>query len=70
MAGGYRFVKVKQGALKTVPDKNDPEGFSHVADCLQYVCLMVIGNLMPYIARVLRPKGERKSKRVSPRAWT
>jgi hypothetical protein len=43
MSGGYRFTKHKTGALKTVPEKNDKEGFSHVADDLQYVSLVVHG---------------------------
>lgn len=70
MSGGYRFAKLKQGALKVAPDKNDPEGYSHVADCLQYVALMVVGNMMPYIARKLRPQSKTLIPKISPKAWT
>lgn len=70
MSGGYRFLKLKAGALKTVPDKNDPEGFSHIVDCLQYVSLIVVGNMMPYVARVLRPKTVTNLAKVSSKAWT
>lgn len=55
MSGGYRFTAKKTGALRIVPDKDDKEGFSHVADCLQYACLVVHGGLMPYIMNALRP---------------
>ena len=70
MSGGYRFTKTKQGALRAVPDKNDAEGFSHVADCLQYVCLAVHGNMMPYIARTLTRKPRPAGPRVTARGWT
>ena len=43
MAGGYRYKKKRDGALKPKPDKDDPEGFSHVADDLQYIALVVHG---------------------------
>ena len=56
MAGGYRFTKTKAGALRVVPEKNDKEGFSHVADCLQYAALIAHGNLAIEIARRLRPR--------------
>jgi len=69
MAGGYRFTKTKQGALRTVPDKNDAEGFSHVADDLQYVSLVVHGGVVPEITRRLRPRGK-KRERVSALGWT
>jgi hypothetical protein len=55
MSGGYRFVAKKTGALRVVPDKDDKEGYSHVADCLQYAALVVHGGLMPYIFNMLRP---------------
>lgn len=70
MAGGYRFKKTKEGALRVVPEKNDPEGFSHVADCLQYASLVVHGNMVGYIMTRLRPPV--KNKRAAPSAlgWT
>lgn len=70
MSGGYRFTKTKAGALRVVPEKNDKEGFSHVADCLQYACLVVGGGLMGEIARRLRPRSRPTGPKVSPAAWT
>lgn len=70
MSGGYRFTKTKQGALKPVPEKNDKEGFSHVADCLQYVCLCVHGNMMPYIVNHIRPRKPVNRPRISALGWT
>jgi hypothetical protein len=69
MAGGYRFTKTKQGALRTVPDKNDIEGFSHVADDLQYVALVVHGGIVPEITRRLRPRTKKRAQ-VSSLGWT
>jgi hypothetical protein len=70
MSGGYRFIKMKTGALKTIPDKNDKEGFSHVADDLQYASLIVHGGLVPEIARRLRPRSTRPSPKVNAAGWT
>ncbi len=70
MSGGYRFMKLKTGALKVVPDKTDKEGFSHVADCLQYVALVVHGGVVPEISRRLRPRTRRTGGSVSPAGWT
>ncbi len=70
MSGGYRFKKSPAGGLKNIPEKNDPEGFSHVADCLQYVALMVHGGMIGEIARRLRPRGNAHVKRFTPKAWT
>ena len=70
MAGGYRFTKTKAGALRVVPDKNDKEGFSHVADCLQYACLIAHGNLAIEIARRLRPRTTNKRPKISAGGWT
>jgi hypothetical protein len=69
MAGGYRFTKMKTGALRAIPNKDDPDGFSHIVDCLQYVCLVVHGNLVGYITTRLRPKLKPRQQ-ISPRAWT
>jgi len=60
MSGGYRFTKWKTGALKTVPEKQDKEGFSHVADDLQYVSLVVHGGIVPEITRRLRPRTKKR----------
>lgn len=70
MSGGYRFVKTKLGGLKNIPEKNDKEGFSHVVDCLQAVCLVVHGNMMPEIARRLFTRPNVSRPAPSPRAWT
>ena len=70
MSGGYRFTKSKQGALKPKPEKLDKEGFSHVADCLQYVALVVHGGMGPYIAAQLRPKIKQKYPKISAQSWT
>lgn len=71
MGGGYRFTKTKQGALRAIPDKNDPEGFSHVADCLQYVCLVVHGGMTGYIVRKLDPRPRRPSRgKITSAGWT
>lgn len=70
MAGGYRYKKNKEGALKPKPDKDDPEGFSHVADDLQYVSLVVHGQMLDYIAQHLWQRKKNKGPRISAAAWT
>jgi hypothetical protein len=70
MSGGYRFTKTKAGALRVVPEKNDKEGYSHVADCLQYASLVVGGGLMGEIARRLRGKARPSGPKISSAAWT
>lgn len=70
MSGGYRFTKTKQGALKPIPEKNDPEGFSHVVDCLQYVCLCVHGNMMPYITARISPRRPSNRPKITSGGWT
>lgn len=70
MSGGYRFTKLKTGALRTVPEKNDREGFSHVVDDLQYVALVVHGGIVPEITRRLRPPNAVRRPPISSRAWT
>jgi hypothetical protein len=70
MSGGYRFTKTKQGGLRVVPEKNDKEGYSHVVDCLQYVCLVVHGNMMGYIAQRLRGKSKPRGPRPNSKGWT
>jgi hypothetical protein len=70
MSGGYRFKKTPAGGLRTVPEKNDPEGFSHVADCLQYAALVVHGGLVDDIARRIRPPKKRAKDRITSAGWT
>ncbi len=70
MSGGYRFTKQKTGALRVIPDKADKEGFSHVADCLQYGSLVVHGNLVPEITRRLRARTKRAGAPPNAAGWT
>ena len=69
MSGGYRFTKFKTGALRTKPDKDDKEGFSHVADDLQYLALCVHGGIVPEITRRIRPRAKKRAA-VSAAGWT
>lgn len=69
MSGGYRFTKQKTGALRTIPDKNDREGFSHVSDDLQYLALVVHGGIVPDITRRIRPRAKRRPP-ISSQGWT
>lgn len=55
--------------MRWIPDKDDKEGYSHVADCLQYVCLVVHGGMMPYVFQALRPPPT-NVRRMPPGAWT
>jgi hypothetical protein len=70
MAGGYRFLKSKAGALRPTPDKQDPEGFSHVADTLQYVCLVVHGGLVSEFSARMTPVNRPPRPKISSSAWT
>jgi len=70
MSGGYRFTKMKTGAMRTVPDKTDKEGFSHVADDLQYAALCVHGNIVPEIVRRINRPRAKKRGTVSAAGWT
>lgn len=70
MAGGYRFKKLKGGGEKAVPEKDDPEGFSHVADCLQYLALAVHGNMGEYIASRINNRPRRPRKDIKATGWT
>jgi hypothetical protein len=70
LGGGYRFTKTKLGALRTVPEKNDKEGYSHVVDCLQYACLVVHGGMVDYISARLRPSTRKPRSQVTKGGWT
>ncbi len=70
MSGGYRFKTNTQGGLNPVPEKNDPTGYSHVADCLQYVCLAFHGGMLPHIMTRLRAKTRPTAPPFTSRAWT
>ena len=71
MAGGYRFSRAKQGGLRPIPEKLDKEGFSHVADSLQYVSLVVHGNMVQdLIRRTLPRKPIPPEQRITAAGWT
>jgi hypothetical protein len=71
MSGGYRYKKHKDGGLRSVPEKFDKEGFSHVADCLQYICLVVHGGLVTEFSRRLAPRIRRAPQQaVTAAGWT
>jgi hypothetical protein len=70
MAGGYRYAKHKDGGLRAIPNKFDADGFSHVADCLQYLCLVVHGGLMTEFAKRLTPRPKRNPVPISAAGWT
>jgi hypothetical protein len=70
MSGGYRYTRHRQGALKTIPEKFDKEGFSHVCDALQYACLTVHGGLVHEFARRLTPRPKIDRARISAAGWT
>lgn len=70
MSGGYRFKKNMEGVLRALPDKNSPEGFDHVCDCLQYVAQVVNGGLVnQYIQRAI-PRRRTVQESVSAAGWT
>jgi hypothetical protein len=71
MSGGYRYKKHKDGGLRTVPEKFDKEGFSHVVDSLQCICLVVHGGLVNSFARRLTPAYKKPAPpRITAAAWT
>lgn len=71
LGGGYRYTRTKLGGLRTVPEKTDKEGFSHIADCLQYICLVVHGNLVHEFARRLNPRPRiTQAQRITAAGWT
>ena len=68
LSGGYRFTKTLVGQRRPKPDKNE---YSHVADCLEYVCLVANGGGLAGIARALRgPRVRSSVPRVTAAAWT
>ena len=69
MAGGYRFEFAKvSGLRRPVPKKDE---FSHVADALQYVCLVCHGGTLAAIARRMQGAPLRKpGAPVSAAGWT
>jgi hypothetical protein len=70
MSGGYRFSRRKEGGLRAIPEKFDKEGFSHVADALQYISLIVNGNLMSYLTQRAFPRKPTERPKVTAAGWT
>jgi hypothetical protein len=72
MSGGYRYLRSKAGALRNIPDKTDAEGYSHVADTLQYVALLVHGGLVhEYASQLTRGTTQRPARpRMAAAGWT
>jgi hypothetical protein len=69
LGGAYRFGKTKQGITKPVPDKTHP--WSDVADCLQYVALVLNSGMVQAIARrILRKRPAQPRERMSAAGWT
>lgn len=70
LGGGYRYAKTRAGVRKATPDKNE---YSHIADCLQYACLVAQGGSSGMVGLIGRrlsgsPRGARV--KVSAAAWT
>ena len=69
MNGMYRYAKTKQGQTKPTPEKKHP--WSDLADCLQYVALIVNAGMTQYIARKIRPRARpAQSAQPSSAGWT
>lgn len=70
MNGGYRYSKTKDDVARSLPDKNK---WSHVCDCLQYVCL-IASNMGAYqwlLGRVISNQRKRVYRPApSAKAWT
>ena len=67
MNGGYRFSKTKDNESRSLPDKNQ---WSHIADALQYVCL-VAGNMSAYswlLGRMVNRTQKKPVRRAPERA--
>lgn len=65
--GGYRYGKNKAGVRKPTPEKND---YSHVADALQYACLVAHGGMMDFITSRLGPRKRKRPEKASALGWT
>jgi hypothetical protein len=70
LSGGYRYTRTKLGGLRAVPEKLDKEGFSHVADCLQYIALCVHGNIVQELVRRAVPGKKVERPQVTAAGWT
>lgn len=79
MSGGYRFERTKKGQmLKTnAPDKEyggdfmgQRVAYSHVADDLEYVALVVHGGMLPFIYTRIQPRPTSIIRPPTPLGWT
>lgn len=70
LAGGYRYKLNREGNKAPKPDKTDKEGFSHIMDCLEYVCLAAHGGMVGDIAKNLVPRPRSERPPVSAAGWT
>lgn len=71
MEGGYRFKKNSAGALRPKPDKDDKEGFSHVADCLQYAAEYAINpEYMQRALAYIAPRPIAPRPKITAAGWT
>lgn len=69
MNGAYKYAKTKAGHPKPLPDK-DARPFADLADCLQYVCLVVNSGLTQFITRRIMRRPAAAQTRVSAGGWT
>jgi hypothetical protein len=68
LAGLYRFSKTIAGAVKATPDKTHP--YSDLADCLQYLALVVNSGLTHVISKRIKPRSTKPKPRMSALGWT
>lgn len=59
LAGEYRFRKKKTGTYEDTPEKSHP--ISDVADCLQYLAMLIDGRGWPRALQGLQPKRARSA---------
>jgi hypothetical protein len=67
LGGGYRYAKTKAGQRKPNPEKNN---FSHIADALQYACLVAHGRMTEMVGRHLNRKKKPERPKMTAAAWT
>lgn len=68
MGGGYRYGKTRHGQRKPTPDKMNE--YSHIADALQYVCMVAHGRGWAEMASRQLTQKPRVRQRYSSQAWT
>jgi hypothetical protein len=70
LAGGYRYKLNREGNKAPKPDKNDKDGYSHIVDCLEYVCLAAHGGMVGEIAKNLVPRPRPPGPTITAAGWT